>query len=54
MPAAMLFAPSRAGISHAPEEDTAEADLAVAIEAFAELVARALAGGVPGAAPAGE
>ena len=27
LPAAMLFAPSSGGISHAPEEDTAEADL---------------------------
>ncbi len=54
LPTAMLFAPSRAGISHAREEDTAQADLAVAIEAFSELVARALAGGVPGAAPAGD
>jgi N-carbamoyl-L-amino-acid hydrolase len=40
LPAAMLFAPSRGGVSHAREEDTAEADLAVAIEAFADLVAR--------------
>jgi hydantoinase/carbamoylase family amidase len=43
LPAAMLFAPSRAGISHAPEEDTDEADLALAIEAFGELTAGALA-----------
>jgi hydantoinase/carbamoylase family amidase len=43
LPAAMLFAPSAAGISHAREEDTDEADLAVAIEAFAALSARALA-----------
>ena len=42
LPAAMLFAPSKGGISHAPEEDTDEADLAVAIEAFAELAAQAL------------
>ena len=39
LPAVMLFAPSKRGISHAPEEDTAEADLAVAIEAFAALPA---------------
>ena len=45
LPAVMVFAPSRAGISHAPEEDTAEADLAVAIEAFAALAAAALARG---------
>jgi N-carbamoyl-L-amino-acid hydrolase len=37
LPVAMLFAPSIAGISHAPEEDTAESDLAVAIEAFGVL-----------------
>ena len=43
LPAVMVFAPSRAGISHAPEEDTAEDDLAVAIEAFAALAAAALA-----------
>jgi N-carbamoyl-L-amino-acid hydrolase len=41
MPAAMLFAPSTTGISHAPEEDTDEADLAVAIEAFAVAAGRA-------------
>jgi N-carbamoyl-L-amino-acid hydrolase len=43
LPAAMLFAPSRAGISHAVEEDTEEADLVLAIEALTELAARALA-----------
>jgi N-carbamoyl-L-amino-acid hydrolase len=37
LPAAMLFTPSIAGISHAPQEDTAEADLRVAIEAFGRL-----------------
>ena len=42
LPAAMIFAPSKRGISHAPEEDTDEADLAIAIEAFAELAAQAL------------
>ena len=42
LPAVMVFAPSHGGISHAREEDTAEADLAVAIEAFAELAARLL------------
>ena len=42
LPAAMMFAPSRNGISHAPEEDTGEADLAVAIEAYAALAAHAL------------
>jgi N-carbamoyl-L-amino-acid hydrolase len=43
LPAAMLFAPSRAGVSHAAEEDTDEADLALAIEALAELAGRELA-----------
>ena len=42
-PAAMMFAPSRGGISHAPEEDTGEGELAVAIEAFGALAERALA-----------
>ena len=45
LPAAMLFAPSRGGISHAPEEDTDEADLALAIEALGELAGRVLVGG---------
>jgi hydantoinase/carbamoylase family amidase len=39
LPAAMLFCPSKAGISHAKEEDTDEADLAAAIEAFGNLAA---------------
>jgi N-carbamoyl-L-amino-acid hydrolase len=43
LPAAMMFCPSRGGISHAKEEDTDEGDLAVAIEAFGDLAARALA-----------
>jgi acetylornithine deacetylase/succinyl-diaminopimelate desuccinylase-like protein len=34
----MVFSPSRAGVSHAPEEDTDEAGLRAAIEAFGELV----------------
>jgi len=42
-PAAMLFVPSIAGISHAREEDTSEGDLASGIEAFGMLVNRALA-----------
>ena len=42
-PAAMIFCPSIAGISHAKEEDTAEADLAAAIEAFGLLANRVLA-----------
>ncbi len=39
MPAAMVFAPSRGGVSHAREEDTGEADLAVALEAFGATAA---------------
>jgi hydantoinase/carbamoylase family amidase len=37
LPVVMLFAPSIAGVSHAPPEDTSEADLRVAIEAFGQL-----------------
>jgi N-carbamoyl-L-amino-acid hydrolase len=42
VPAAMMFCPSKGGISHAKEEDTDEADLAVAIEAFGALAQRVL------------
>ena len=45
LPAVMVFAPSKGGISHAREEDTDEADLAIAIQAFAALAARALSRG---------
>jgi hydantoinase/carbamoylase family amidase len=38
VPTAMVFSPSIAGISHAPEEDTAEDDLRAAVEAFGTLV----------------
>ena len=38
MPSAMMFCPSRGGISHAKEEDTSEEDLRTAIEAFGALV----------------
>jgi hydantoinase/carbamoylase family amidase len=41
-PAAMVLCPSIAGISHAKEEDTAEADLVAAIEAFGLLANRVL------------
>jgi hypothetical protein len=37
LPAAMVFSPSRAGISHAVEEDTPEPQLRAAIEAFGLL-----------------
>jgi hydantoinase/carbamoylase family amidase len=43
VPAAMMFCRSRGGISHAKEEDTSEEDLTVAVEAFGDLVGRALA-----------
>jgi hydantoinase/carbamoylase family amidase len=42
LPAAMLFCPSREGLSHTAREDTSEGDLSLAIEAFGELVARAI------------
>ncbi|HSD23962.1 MAG TPA: Zn-dependent hydrolase [Solirubrobacterales bacterium] len=38
VPTAMVFSPSLGGVSHAPEEDTAEEDLTAAIEAFGELL----------------
>jgi hydantoinase/carbamoylase family amidase len=37
VPTTMVFSPSIAGISHAPAEDTAEADLRAAIETFGAL-----------------
>jgi acetylornithine deacetylase/succinyl-diaminopimelate desuccinylase-like protein len=43
LPATMIFCPSVGGISHAPEEDTSEPDLAAAITAFGLLASRALA-----------
>ena len=42
IPAAMIFCASRDGISHAREEDSSEADLLAAIEAYGDLVAAAL------------
>ena len=38
VPTAMVFSPSIAGVSHAPEEDTAKPDLRAAIESFGALV----------------
>jgi N-carbamoyl-L-amino-acid hydrolase len=38
VPTAMVFSPSIAGVSHAPEEDTPEPDLRTAIEVFGALV----------------
>jgi N-carbamoyl-L-amino-acid hydrolase len=43
VPAAMVFAASVGGISHAREEYRRDADLIAAIGAFAELAAAALA-----------
>jgi acetylornithine deacetylase/succinyl-diaminopimelate desuccinylase-like protein len=42
LPAAMIFSSSTGGISHAKEEDTPEADLRVALDAFARTVRSAL------------
>jgi N-carbamoyl-L-amino-acid hydrolase len=42
LPAAMVFSPSGAGISHAAEEDTPEPQLLAAIEAFGLLANRTL------------
>ena len=42
LPAAMVFCPSLGGISHARQEDTEEADLAVGIEVFAALAAKVM------------
>jgi hydantoinase/carbamoylase family amidase len=39
VPTAMVFSPSIGGVSHSPEEDTAEDDLNAAIETFGTLVA---------------
>jgi hydantoinase/carbamoylase family amidase len=38
LPTAMVFSSSIGGVSHAPEEDTGDADLTSAIEAFGNLV----------------
>ena len=43
LPAAMMFCASAGGLSHTAEEDTAEADLIVALDAFSDLVNRVLA-----------
>jgi hydantoinase/carbamoylase family amidase len=44
LPAAMVFCPSIDGLSHAKEEDTAEADLIAGLEAFGLLANRVLSG----------
>jgi N-carbamoyl-L-amino-acid hydrolase len=40
LPTAMIFTSSIGGVSHARDEDTAEADLTAAIEAFGALADR--------------
>jgi N-carbamoyl-L-amino-acid hydrolase len=42
VPAAMVFAPSKRGLSHVAEEDTEPEQLARAITAFGELVSEVL------------
>jgi N-carbamoyl-L-amino-acid hydrolase len=42
IPAAMVFCPSRRGLSHTPEEDTAEEDLSAGIKALGALAERTL------------
>jgi hydantoinase/carbamoylase family amidase len=48
LPAAMMFAPSTRGISHAKEEDTPAPELERAIDAFGRLALRVLRGEVLG------
>jgi N-carbamoyl-L-amino-acid hydrolase len=42
LPTVMIFSSSSPPVSHAPEEDTPEADLRVAIEAYGRTVAGAI------------
>ena len=51
VPVAMMFTSSTAGLSHAKEEDTPEADLERAIDAFVRLALDVAAGGLPGDQP---
>jgi N-carbamoyl-L-amino-acid hydrolase len=44
VPAAMIFVRSRAGLSHAPEEDSSDEDLKLGVEALARATHRALSG----------
>jgi len=46
IPVAMMFAPSTGGLSHTKEEDTPEADLERAIDAFGHLALRVIRGEV--------
>jgi N-carbamoyl-L-amino-acid hydrolase len=51
VPVGMMFTSSRAGLSHAKEEDTPEADLERAVDAFVRLALRVAAGDLPGNQP---
>ena len=44
VPVAMVFAPSTDGLSHAKEEDTPEADLEKAVDAYGRLALRVIGG----------
>ena len=46
-PATMVFSSSAGGVSHAPDEDTPDADLERALTAYGDLVHRVVAGGAP-------
>ncbi|MEK6228462.1 MAG: hydantoinase/carbamoylase family amidase [Actinomycetota bacterium] len=47
VPAAMVFSSSVGGVSHSPAEDTPEADLERALEAYGALASRVIEEGVP-------
>jgi hydantoinase/carbamoylase family amidase len=47
VPSAMVFSSSVGGVSHSPAEDTPEADLERALEAYGALASRVIAEGVP-------
>lgn len=46
-PSAMVFSSSRGGVSHAVDEDTPDADLEIALEAFGRLARSVIEEGVP-------
>ena len=51
IPTVMIFSKSSPPVSHTPEEDTPEADLRVAIEAYGATVAATLAAAAEGDLP---
>jgi N-carbamoyl-L-amino-acid hydrolase len=51
LPTAMVFCPSRGGISHSPEEHTDEADIRAAVAVFGEVALELALGGVGCASP---